>query len=365
MKPAVVVTSVLCVVAIGLGVLAGSQLKASSQQPLPAPAPALTDGIAPYAVLPSQAQPLRAVASGSSLIVLAQVPGETKLTLFTVASDGAISATPLPIEGGGLWAGLARSDDGSVWVGALSTVLQISPNGVQRQFALSSPSHLLPAPYAGPSSAQGPIENGQITSLGVIGGRVFVGRAGSPALTALDAASGTVSIIPLPDGVGDIADISAGASGQLAFTVNHSARTAGQLNDELGSVDALGQVRVTARPARSVAGNGRRLAVAALDLIVEDPAGLVAATQVTGASYDLSRVALRADDTAVVRVGGDHALAFIGQGIELRRASYQVPIGQGRDGKPQAYIARLAFLIPMQDGVYFALQGLPNVYRTN
>jgi hypothetical protein len=50
-------------------------------------------------------------------------------------------------------------------------------------------------------------------------------------------------------------------------------------------------------------------------------------------------------------------------GAELKRSVYQVPIGKDRAGHPRAYNARLAFLVQLPDGLYFAHQGLPNVYR--
>ena len=345
-----------------VGVLAGAQLPARAQPVAPAPQPDVTSGSPPLAKLPDGAQPIRAVAAGPNVIVLADPASSTKLTLYTVTPSGAVTARALPIEGGGLWAGLARDDEGTIWVGALSSVLALAPDGTTRRIDLPQPAALLPAPYAGPQTPFGPIESGQITALGVLGERVYVGRAGAPELTSIDRNSGAVMRIELPAGTGDVSDIVPGVGGELLFTVNHSARTPGVLNDTLGHITGSGAVRVDARPVRSVGSNGQRISVGSAELSLEEP-GRTPLARTAGTSYDLSIVALRSDDTTAVRVAGDHALALIKNGAELKRSVYQVPIGKDRANIARPYNGRLAFLVPLPDGLYFALQGLPNVYR--
>jgi hypothetical protein len=77
---------------------------------------------------------------------------------------------------------------------------------------------------------------------------------------------------------------------------------------------------VDARSARTVASNGRKIAVASNSIALEDPAGSGAVVRIGADACDLSMVALRSDDVSVVRVAADHALASIGPAIaKLRR----------------------------------------------
>jgi len=363
-KHVVALASLLCAAAL-IGVVAGAQLPAQAEPAVPAPQSDVTAGAPPLAKLPDGAQPIRAVADGANVIVLARPSSSTKVTLYTVTPRGAVSARALPIENGGQWAGLTRSEDGTIWVGALSSVLALARDGTTRRFDLPQPEALLAPPFAGPMTPTGPIETGQITALGILGDLVYVGRVGAPELTTIDRGSGAIAKIALPAGTGDVSDIIPGVGAELLFTVNHSARIPGVLNDTLGHITGAGAVRADARAVQSVGSNGQRISVGAADLSLEEPGRGTPLARSAGKSYDLSLLAMRSDDTTAVRVAGDHALALVKNGSELKRSVYQVPIGTDRAGKPRPYIGRLAFLVRLPDGFYFALQGLPNVYRAD
>ncbi len=302
--------------------------------------------------------------SSDGVAVLVQKPGSVVLTLMHVALDGSVRQAALPVEGAGLWAAIATSEDGQTWIGAQDKLLRIDAAGSQSVFALPAPAYPLTGPVAGPSSPMGPIETGQITALAALDGAVYVGRAGQAELTRFDVSSRSFDQIALPGGTGDVASLVVSGPHQLAFTVNRSGTVPGRLNDVLGFVDTrTGAIAAVPRPARAIAANGSELAVSSAGVGLFDSSGRALRDETRG-TFDLSSLALTQTGVTKLRASGTHEIVSLDRsGRELARQVYRVPILPRRTGVVP-YTARWAFaLVDRAGALWFAAQGRPEIYR--
>jgi hypothetical protein len=210
----------------------------------------------------------------------------------------------------------------------------------------------------------GAIEQGQVSALSVSGGALYIGRVGHAEVTIYNRTTGTFDARPLPTGVGDIADLLSAADGSVLFTVNHSGRLPGQLNDVLGSIDPVsGVITVRQVAARSVTSRGGTVVAGGGALSWIEATGV--STVAPQSSYDLSQIALMPNGTTAVRPAGGHEIAFLDRaGRETRRVTYEVPLVPTRDRGWQPYSSRFAFVLAGTDqAAWFGLQGWRELYR--
>lgn len=322
----------------------------------------MTSGMPPHATLPGDGQPIAAAADGEGVAILAMTPGETPLVLYRVARSGRVATHPLRIANAGLWAGIAVASDGTIWAGAQDRIVSVTTAGAMDTYRLPAVTSRLAGPLAGPISPTGPIENGQITALAVQGGSLRIGRAGATELTSFDLSSRTFSQQPLPVGVGDIAAL-AGSGANVIFSVNHSGTAPGRLADVIGIVEPDGRIAIIRTGAQSIASNGRAIAIGNAGTALLDASGASRRNERPG-GYDGARLAIKANDTVYIRVAGTNAVAVVnGNGDEISRIAYQVPILPRRDGRAP-YTARWAFAVTSgDDAVWFAALGRPEIYR--
>src|SRR5438876_337674 len=132
--------------------------------------------------------------------------------------------------------GLAVGRDGSRWIGLYQSVVRLRPDRTLEE---------LPIPASRPPglAAEGG-RNGEVTTIAVDDAALYIGRAGIPALTRLDLASGRTVALALPDDMPDVARIARGPGGDLFFAANqHSSPTATESTAHFrranGQVEAL------------------------------------------------------------------------------------------------------------------------------
>jgi hypothetical protein len=226
--------------------------------------------------------------------------------------------------------GLTVGPDGSRWVGLYRSVIRIRPD---RTFE-----ELLIPTFRPPGLAAEGGRNGEVTTIAVDDAALYIGRAGIPALTRLDLASGRTVALPLPADMPDVARIARGPGGDFFFAANqHSSPSATESTARFRR--ANGQVEALPYRGRRLVANSTWVAVATPDVRFLDatlnesrapvPAGQVGPFDIL-ASGEL--VTLDPTDAAVV--------PYDLGGRVMRRVPIQVRLIDGRiDRLPQFIVA--------------------------
>jgi hypothetical protein len=330
----------------------------------------VTAGTAPITNLPDNAQPVAAAPVENELVVLGRPSGKNDLMIYRLDSLGAVrSQVPSGLTALGFRVGLAVAPDRTAWIGAGSRLVRVASDGTVTPFTLPRPQHPLSLAQRGVAplgSGLSLVENGQITSLALADGSLFIGRAGHQEITRLEPSAGVFESIPLL-GIGDVEAFSSGG-GRLLFTVKHSGSNPSAVSDKFGIFDLTTRT-ISSVPlrARALGANGQRIAVSGVDgvRLLDDPAG-AARTLAPQGRYDESRIALRADGVSVVRLaGGVNEVAFVdASGREVERRQYQVAIVASPAGGRVPYASTFVFASTTADrAVWFGLYGSPAIYR--
>jgi len=332
------------------------------------PAPSFTTGQPALGALPDMAQPLRAVFTNSLLMVLASSPTDAHLSLYEFDPRTRRSrSVPLAVDSAGLRAGLGVDDAGTVWVGVRDRLLRIDPSGHIESFATPPviaqlPERLLqPQPSGAPNGARG-----FVTSLGIVGDRIALGRAESAELLVFDRTTRHFQQWMLPAGTGDIGELVVGPNEKVTFSIERSGIAAGVLNDRIGIADPkTGVIKTLDVPSRGLSASGGFVAAAGASLRVFNEDLQEVRPAAPANTYDARHVALRIDGSLAVRVNASHELAIIDvRGRETRRIEYAVPLVALSAGPNQPYNAPLAFLTTARDdSIWFALLGRPEIYQ--
>lgn len=334
----------------------------------PEPTLAFTEGIAPVTALPNAAAPVRAALRGSKLVILARELADARLNLYEFEpARKTFAKIQLDLEDAGAWAGLGVDEAGAIWVGVRNKLFRVDSTGAVDQLALPPVKFPLAADLRLPEpSLPGPNLTGLVTSLAVAGDSIVIGRTDAVELVVLDRATRQFRQLPLPPGVGDVAEVVAGPRNTVIFTVNRSGRVRGLLNDVVGIADtSTGDVRTLPLPARGLSAGHTLIGIGGASITVVDVDGAVTRPPAVADRYDIRRIVLRRDGTVLVRINGSHELAVIDQqGRETARVVYAVPIVKLTRGPMQPYNSSLAYALAAPDNsVWFSLDGRPEVYR--
>jgi hypothetical protein len=294
---------------------------------------ARTAGIAPIARIDgSSSSDLDAVSLDGGALTFVFSGTDQHLHLGRVFPQGDLQDLPLEVAAHhSPWGlGLAVGPDGSRWVGLYRSVIRIRPD---RTFE-----ELLIPTFRPPGLAAEGGRNGEVTTIAVDDAALYIGRAGIPALTRLDLASGRTVALPLPADMPDVARIARGPGGDFFFAANqHSSPSATESTARFRR--ANGQVEALPYRGRRLVANSTWVAVATPDVRFLDatlnesrapvPAGQVGPFDIL-ASGEL--VTLDPTDAAVV--------TYDLGGRVMRRVPIQVRLIDGRiDRLPQFIVA--------------------------
>lgn len=292
-----------------------------------APVVAWTTGIAPVARIEGSASTaVEAVAlDGDALSVL--FGGlDQKHHLARAFLQGDIQDLALQMQSpSSPWGlGLFVGPDGSRWVGSYRSVLRVRPDRTFEEVPIAGSASRLP----GLAAEAG--RNGEVTAIFVDDPVLYLGRAGIPALTRLDLASGRAVALALPSDMPDVGTIALGPGGDLFLAANHrTTRFAPEPTARL----RRGTDRVEALPyrGRPLAANRAWLTIATPDARLLDTSLSEARASIPAAQFDLLAFDLLANGDFVTVDPSDAVLLFYDlSGRVTRRVPFQARVVGGR-----------------------------------
>ena len=226
--------------------------------------------------------------------------------------------------------GLAVGPDGSRWVGLYRSVVRIRPDRTLEE---------LPIPASRPPglAAEGG-RNGEVTTIAVDDAALYIGRAGIPALTRLDLASGRTVALALPADMPDVARIARGPGGDFFFAANQ--RSSPSATESTARFRrANGQVEALPYRGRRLVANSAWVAVATPDVRFLD--GTLNETRAPIPAGQVGAFDILANGEFVTVDPSDAAVVMYDlSGRVTRRVPIQVRVIDGRiDRLPQFILA--------------------------
>jgi hypothetical protein len=295
-----------------------------------------TSGIAPIAMFEGvNGNSVDAAAIDGAALSVSFSGRDERLHLARVFAQGDVQQVSLQARARhSPWGlGFALGVDGSRWIGLDRSVLRVRVDGMQEEVSIPG------AASRPPGLAAEAGRNGEVTAIFVDDSVLYVGRAGIPALTRLDLASGRAVALALPPDMPDVGVIASGPGGDLYLAANYRSAP---FRPEPTARLRRGSEHVEALPyrGRPLAANRDWLAIATPDARFLDASLNEARPPILAAKFDLFGFTVLAGGEFVTVDPSDPALIFYDfTGIPTRRVPFQAHVlADGRIDRPPHFV---------------------------